>query len=335
MEPGLEQRLLRLDEVEGSARGLALLRKQRESWPMLAAGFASLSAVEERVMRFGDVRIRIQFNPGRMTSSSAKVDEKSIRERRCFLCFAHLPEGQRGFLFEDRFLVLCNPFPILRDHLTIPHVNHLPQEILPWFPAFLRLGRFLGDHFTVFYNGPRAGASAPDHLHFQAGEKGFMGIEEEYAAGVGRSEPVLETGSWRITGVDDGLRRYLVIEGEAMEGVTEAFTAVHEVLREELAGEGEPMMNILSVYGPAGWRLMVIPRTRHRPSFFFAEGEERILLSPAAVDCGGVCTTPVEKDFRRLDERRVAQMFDEVMVPPEQFARILARTRARQAGQSR
>jgi hypothetical protein len=202
-------------------------------------------------------------------------------------------------------------------------------------PAFLRLGRFLGEHFTVFYNGPRAGASAPDHLHFQAGEKGFMGIEGEYAAGVGRREPVGEMSAWRIAGVDDGLRRYLVIEAEAIEGVTAAFTEAHEALREELAGEGEPMMNILSVYGPAGWRLMVIPRTRHRPSFFFAEGEEKILLSPAAVDCGGVCTTPVEKDFQRLDERHVVQMFDEVMVPPEQFARILARIRARPDGQSR
>lgn len=302
---------------------------------MLAAGYGSLAAVETRIMRFGDVHIRIQFNPGRLTSSAAKVDEKSIRERTCFLCHAHLPDGQRGFLFEDRFLVLCNPFPILRDHLTVPHVDHLPQEILPWFSTFLRLARSLGDHFTVFYNGPRAGASAPDHLHFQAGEKGFMGIEKERDAGVGRSESVAETSQWRVAGTDDGLRRYVIIEGETMDGVTEAFTATHSVLSEELTGEGEPMMNILSIHDRRGWRLLVFPRTRHRPSFFFAEGEEKILLSPAAVDCGGVCTTPVEKDFRKLTERHVAQMFDEVMVPPELFARILAGIRGRLGGRSR
>jgi hypothetical protein len=256
------------------------------------------------------------------------VDEKSIRERKCFLCPAHLPAGQRGFLWGEKFLVLCNPFPILRDHLTVPHVEHLPQEILPWLPVFLRLTRSLGEHFTVFYNGPRAGASAPDHLHFQAGEKRIMGIEAEYEAGVGRHTAVAEGDSWRVEGIDDGLRRYIVIEGETLEGVTEAFLPVYGALKDLPGGEGEPMMNILAVHGGGGWRLMVFPRTRHRPSFFFAEGEEKILLSPAAVDCGGVLTTPVEKDFRKLTEPLVAQMFDEVMVPPEGFARILAALRA-------
>jgi hypothetical protein len=321
--------LLSLDETDGSARGLALLRSQRETWPMLSSGYGSLAAVETRIMRFGDVRIHLQFNPGRMTSSAARTDDKSIRERKCFLCPAHLPPGQKGFLFEDQFLVLCNPYPILKDHLTVPHVDHRPQEILPWFSAYLRLTRYLGEHFTVFYNGPRAGASAPDHLHFQAGEKLFMGIEEEYASGVGRRMSVGEAGGWRVTGVDDGLRRYVVVEGETMEEVTAAFVIVNDALTRESGGAGEPMVNILGVHGSAGWRLMVIPRTRHRPSFFFAEGEERILLSPAAVDCAGVCTTPVEKDFRKLTEPLVARMFDEVMMSPAAFARVLSDLRGR------
>ena len=159
-------------------------------------------------------------------------------------------------------------------------------------------------------------------------------LRRVYEAGVGRHTAVAEGDSWRVEGIDDGLRRYIAIEGETPEGVTAAFLSVYGALKDLPGGEGEPMMNILAVHGSAGWRLMVFPRTRHRPSFFFAEGEEKILLSPAAVDCGGVLTTPVEKDFRKLTASLVAQMFDEVMFPPAGFAQILAALRSLPTGRA-
>ena len=121
--------------------------------------------------------MKVQFNPGRYISTSAKVDEKSINDRKCFLCPANLPEEQKGILYEEEYLILGNPFPIFPEHFTIPNINHVPQQIKNNFPLMLKLTKDLSKHYVVLYNGPKCGASAPDHFHFQAGTKNFMPIE--------------------------------------------------------------------------------------------------------------------------------------------------------------
>jgi hypothetical protein len=300
----------------------ALLAQQKRTWPTLQTGYASLSSIQTHGFEFDGSTIRIQFNPGRMTSSAAKVDDKSIRERKCFLCLAHLPNEQRGIPFGDSYVVLCNPFPIFPEHFTIPHREHFPQRIDGAFGVLLDLTKAMGERYTVFYNGPRCGASAPDHLHFQAGLKGFMPLDQEYATAVERHGTILrETHDSRTVAIDGGLRRFVAIESTSRAAMEREFDRLLLQLKIVLHEADEPMMNILSLYED-GYRVLVFPRAKHRPSFFFAEGDARILISPAAVDLGGVCITPVEGDFHKLTRMNIEEMFGEISVGQSTFAEL-------------
>ena len=158
-----------------AGRAKALLSEQKETWAMCAGGYKSLDSVKVKIFEFENCKIKVQFNPGRITSSAAKVDPKSIKERKCFLCLKHLPEEQKGLRNGNDYILLCNPFPIFPEHFTIPNVNHLQQAIggKP-FGDMLDLAREMASRYTIFYNGPKCGASAPDHMHFQAGDSNFM-----------------------------------------------------------------------------------------------------------------------------------------------------------------
>ena len=304
-----------------SDKAFALLQQQEESWELLRKGYASLERVETRVFELDGFSVRVQFNPGRITSSAAKVDEKSIRERLCFLCSANLPAQQRGLKYGDEYIVLCNPFPIFPEHFTIPHVRHTPQEIRSSFPALLQLSKDVSERYTVFYNGPRCGASAPDHLHFQAGNKGFMPLDDEYESVITSiGEKIADVDGLLVFAVGDFLRRFISFESDDAVLLQKAFDAF-SASAQKLSGENdEPMMNVLSSYQEGEWRVIIFPRAKHRPSFFFDEGEERMLISPAAVDFGGVVITPVEKDFERITSELLMEMFEEVSVSSDAFA---------------
>jgi hypothetical protein len=300
----------------------ALLSQQKATWPLLTTGYASLNSVQSRDFAFDGFVIRVQFNPGRITSSAAKVDEKSIRERKCFLCLPHLPEEQRGVAFGDDFVILCNPFPIFPEHFTIPHRQHVPQEINRSFGTLLELSEALSERYTVFYNGPRCGASAPDHLHFQAGLKGFMPLDTEYSTLIRQYGRIVRDSDgvrWGV--VNDSLRRFVVLESTSRSALERGFRFLLSQLQVIIGGGDEPMLNILASH-ERGWRVLVFPRLRHRPSFFFAEGDEKILISPAAVDLGGVCITPLEKDFHRVTRQHIEKMFGEIMLGEKDFGEL-------------
>ncbi len=85
------------------------------------------------------------------------------------------------------------------------------------------------------------------------------------------------------------------------------------------------MMNILGFYANGAWRMHLFPRAKHRPSFYFQAGDEKLLISPAAVELGGICTTPREQDFEKVTREHLVQMYHEVCVSAERFADIKAR----------
>ncbi len=293
----------------------ALLAQQKTVWEQLANGFKSLDTVQVREFQYNGFTLKVQFNPGRITSSSAKVDEKSIKERKCFLCLQNLPVEQRGIAYGSDYLILCNPFPIFTEHFTIPHIHHVPQRIDDAFEALLNLSRDLGEYYTVFYNGPKCGASAPDHLHFQAGNKGFMLIEDQYKNLKTSFGTVLSRkNESEVTAIDDTLRRLITIETDSKQQAISVFNSFYEIYAAQSDTDEEPMMNIISLYDIDReiWRILLIPRAKHRPSFYFKKGNDKILLSPAAVDFGGVLITPIEKDFDRLTDDHITQMFNEV-----------------------
>jgi hypothetical protein len=311
-------------------RAHALLQHQKAAWETLRGGYAMLENIETRTLDFGDYAFRLQYNPRRITSSAAKVDAKSISERKCFLCPGHLPKEQRGLAFAGQYLLLCNPFPIFPEHFTIPDLSHVPQRILPTFGDMLDLAQALGDRYVVFYNGPKCGASAPDHFHFQAGNRGFMPIDGEYdyiKTHLGRQ--IANRGSLHAYAVDKYLRSLISFESPSRQALMDAFNVFYgEFERMSPASEEEPMLNAIVSYARGNWRVILFPRAKHRPSCFFAEGDERILLSPASVDFGGVCVTPLEQDFRRVDQGILKQMFDEVCLPAERFEALADGVRA-------
>ena len=299
-------------------RAQALLEEQKSGWDVLRGGYASLARVETRTFAFDGFEVQLHFNPGRLTSSAAKVDAKSIAQRPCFLCPHNRPPEQRAIELHDDLLLLCNPFPIFPEHFTIPTRAHQPQRIRPIFPLMLDLACELGPRYTVFYNGPQSGASAPDHLHLQAGNANFTPADREYAALPKRR--LVETESLRAFAVDRYLRRLVSFEGSDRGQLARAFDLVHAALEPR---EDEPMLNVFASYAHEEWRVTVYPRARHRPAAYFAEGDAKLLLSPGAVDMAGAVIVPVERDFGRITKDDLVRMYDEVTIGAEQFERLI------------
>jgi len=298
-----------------------LLEAQKAGWEQLAAGYKSLDSVLVKVFDFDSFKIKVQFNPGRIISSSAKVDANSINNRKCFLCFENLPSEQKGILYEHEYLILCNPFPIFPEHFTLPNINHFAQSIKESFDVLLSFSKDLSKYYTVFYNGPKCGASAPDHLHFQAGNKNFMPIDEEFNNLKNKYGEIL-VGNDKVTvcGIDDGLRKYISFEGNSKKTIFNSFNIFYDIYSSMTRNDEEPMMNIISSYQEeSGWRVIVFLRNKHRSSHYFEEGDKNILISPAAVDIGGVCITPLEKDFNKISNELIQEIFQEIIIGKEYF----------------
>jgi hypothetical protein len=304
----------------------ALLEQQKGVWELLRNGYDTLRTVRTRAFEFDGFQIKVQFNPGRLTSTVAKVDAASIKVRKCFLCTENLPPAQRGIPCDGEYLVLCNPFPIFPEHFTISSVRHTPQLIRDSFAALLQLTRDLGSRYTVFYNGPRCGASAPDHLHFQAGNRSHLPIDAEYDLVKEKlGSRLVRSGVLRAYAFEDYLRRHVAFESPDATLLQRAFGALYEVLQDGGPAGEEPMMNILGFYTNGEWRIHVFPRAKHRPAFYFKEGDEKLLISPAAVELGGICTTPREQDFERVTREHIMEMYYEVCVSADKFAGIKTR----------
>lgn len=306
-----------------------LLLDQRHEWPMLRKDYASLPTVQTRSIAFDGFEITLQYNPARLISSAAKVDAKSIRDRRCFLCESNLPREQRGLHVNGEYLILCNPFPIFPEHFTIPHREHRHQQIAGALEVMLSLAQQLSARYTVFYNGPRCGASAPDHLHFQAGTKDYLPICREYDQIKSRQPALHQSKKLRAYIGENYLRRFISIESDDSVAVCRAFDLLREVLQRITKEPHEPLLNILTSYDAGVWRTIVFPRAKHRPACYFADGDHKILLSPATVEMGGVCALPVKKDFERMTREDLIQMYDEVTLPRGQFQQLCEQLRSR------
>ena len=301
-------------------RADALFKDQLSSWPLLGANWDKLGEAKLKDFHFDGFSIRVQCNPRRIVSSAAKVDKQSIEERPCFLCTEHRPPEELNLWFGDSYEILCNPFPIFREHFTIASADHVPQVIEPEFGQFLELSRALPD-LALFYNAPNCGASAPDHMHFQAGNRGFMPIEDEIEDLKSRYGLVLqENPDIVVTAVADGLRRFYVVESDSKEKLEEFAVGAFQMIRELQNGE-EPMINMLSYYRE-GWKVLLFPRDKHRPWQYFEEGEKNILLSPASVDMGGTLIIPLEKDFLKITREDIQDIFSQVTFSAEHFARM-------------
>jgi len=223
------------------------------------------------------------------------------------LCAENRPVEQDGIPFED-FTILCNPYPVFSKHLTIAGNEHKPQSIIGNLPAMLRLARILPS-FAVFYNGPECGASAPMHLHFQAGTKQEFPIYNDFATLKKRFACTPTTDS-RSLMIRDGVRTFYVLQGDNPENLADSFT-------QEFCHAGkEPNLNVLVWYGNKQWTICVFERKQHRPAQFYEKGDAQLLISPAAVEMAGLFITPRLTDFEKISKADLCDIYNQVVKNP-------------------
>jgi ATP adenylyltransferase/5',5'''-P-1,P-4-tetraphosphate phosphorylase II len=299
-----------------------LLEQQKTAWPQLAEGCRAFETVRVRELHGDGCSVRLQFNPRRIVSSGAKVDAQSIQARPCFLCLDNLPVQQKGISYGDEFLVLCNPAPIFAQHFTISHVRHQPQAIAGHVEILLKLARDFSPQLSVFYNGPRCGASAPDHMHFQACPAQTIPLETQIDE-LAQRLPAKKLPGVSVHMIESLKRKILLLTGADQSAMAPTLLRTFEVMKEAMRSDEEPMMNIVCSFREDLYRVLIFPRCKHRPEVYFREGEDRILISPAAVDIGGLIITPVEKDFLQVDAQTIESIYREVSITPETLRQII------------
>ena len=298
---------------------LELLTEQKKTWQDLREGYEAFKEVRERDLPCTGFSVRLQHNLGRIKSSAA-ITGANTDERNCFLCLDHLPQDQKGILYRGDYLILCNPRPIFSHHFTVTHLDHRRQAIAGHTDTLLQLASDFGPAWTVLYNGPRCGASAPDHMHLQITPSGQMPIEKEIKEERRRSLAMRMKGVFLYRLQDLG-REAILLEGGDPVAVGVAFKRLAEGLKNVLLIDEEPMINVMGCWEEGRWHLVVFPRRRHRPDVFFREGDARMVVSPGVIDMGGVLVTPREKDFKRLDAAWVKTIFGEVSMDGETIER--------------
>ncbi len=294
-----------------------LFESQRRDWPAFASGEAALASIQTKTLDGEDGSVTVQANPGRKRSTHAKTDAKSIAERRCFLCPENMPPEERGIAFGD-LVIAPNPFPVLPMHCTIPSREHTPQRIEGRVATLLQLAGRFGPEMFVFYNGPRCGASAPDHFHFQAALAEPVPVLRDAS---------VEIGPERVDGHESFGRRYLVLTGSDPAAVGDRIERAIGVLG-ELTGDGdEPMLNLIVHGRQDGLIAVLFPRAAHRPSCYFLEGPERIAVSPAALEMAGLLVCADPEDFEKVRPAEAETIYQEVSLDADRFAQLWDRLR--------
>ena len=325
MELKARQHLLqgKADIMEDSSIS-RFFNRQLEVWTDARHRFRDLKHVETR--QFSD-QLKLQWNPDRIVSTGAKIDKKTLGERPCFLCDKNRPKEQMSKQIDEKFHLLVNPFPILPVHFTIPARKHQPQLI---YKNYGEMHRFISLHsdLMVFYNGPKCGASAPDHLHFQAGTNGILPLQTNWQRLSRNLTDIISLNDEeKISVVRDFIVPAFVIISKSAESDEALFRRLYKAMPQR-GDETEPMMNIISWRKGEEFISVVIPREKHRPEAYFAEGDAQFVVSPGALDMSGLIITPREEDFRKLTEEKALSLLQECGVSEEKMNAIIAKLKA-------
>ena len=276
-----------------------LISSQAVEWPALARGLEGLRNSRMRSERAFGREVLVRHIPHRIKSTTAAVDAVSVAQRKCFLCPANLDPEEKGIPFDSDFTLYCNPFPIMNRHLTILHSEHRPQRIAGQFGAFLRVARALPDSFII-YNGAQCGASAPDHLHFQACSREVFPIEHH--------------------SLKDYIPRVFTIQGANLDEMVTRLETLLEVLSAATHATTEPMINIAAWFSNDSWTVVVFPRGKHRPHVY--ETKE-LTVSPATIDLCGVFVVPVSGDYEKIRGIDIERILEEVTLPGDIFQSVM------------
>jgi len=284
-----------------------LFTEQVATWARLKRGVDGLAHAQTRAVRIDWFDVFVRHIPHRVGSTTAAVDRESIAKRPCFLCKDNLDPEERGIAFNADYTIYFNPFPIVDRHLTIVHREHGLQHIAGEFGTMLDLAASMSGYFVI-YNGPECGASAPDHMHFQAGSRALFPIEKDTANIAGVKVP-------------NYARNVFLFRGsERAQLISRIYRAI-ELLSEITGKRPEPLINIAVFHDRGQWTVYLFPRGKHRPAVFHT-GE--LTVSPASIDLSGIFVVPLEKDFQRITGEHIAAIFREVTLPDAAFNRVAA-----------
>ncbi len=294
--------------------------RQMELWEEARQHFRDLQEVKTRDLTADSHTITVQWNPTRIVSTGASIDKQTIGKRPCFLCERNRPEQQIVKPLDEHFNLLINPFPILPQHFTIPLKQHEPQDVLTCYEEIhLLLDRY--PDIMVFYNGPKCGASAPDHAHLQAGTSGILPLQVSWQRLSRDLEQLFSINENEdISLVHDFICPAIAIRSHSTENATLMFKKVYDALPNQSDGS-EPMMNIVAWHEENEHICIVIPRSKHRPDCYYDEDEDhRMLVSPGALDMSGLIITPRQHDFERITAEQAMQIIAECALSEEDMA---------------
>ncbi len=305
---------------------------QLSRWPLACGNFRALKNVQVRGMDAGGLTVRLQHNPARMISSAAKLSKEDIARRRCFLCRENRPPEQIMMKFEGRkgkkYHILVNPYPIFPDHLVIAADSHTPQTIWKRYVDMLDLAAKY-PYLTFFYNGPKSGASAPDHHHFQAAPKGLIPLECDADIQLDLAdgsclEYVSSVQDARLYHYQKFTKAVFVLEGDTSKSMAKLFYRLLDCAGTP-EGEGEPLFNLFTYCRDGKFRSIVVFRSRHRSHHYFSDGPDHLTMSPGCADMGGMFIVPVAGEYEKMTPELLNEMIAEVSLTDEDERRILNR----------
>ena len=306
---------------------MRFFHRQLQTWSDVRHRYRDLEHVETRELVTDTITLSAQWNPARIGSTGAKIDAKSIAERPCFLCAKNRPQEQMHRVIDGKYELLVNPFPILPVHFTLPTMKHQPQRILSMYDEMLRLAERNTD-LTILYNGPHCGASAPDHAHLQTVGTGHLPLQQAWQRLSRNLTEVVkddeDNGIWQVA---DYPAAAFVIRSHGQNVGERLFRRLYDALPPAEDGT-EPMMNIIMWQSDNAVHSVVLPRRKHRPDCYTATGDAQYIISPGAVDMGGLIITPREQDFRRVTPELILDIYRELSLTPEQIQEVAEKVKS-------
>lgn len=282
----------------------SFIEKQLSVWKLVRDNYDNLSQVQTRTFLLPKTEIILQYNPTRIASTGAKIDAESIAKRKCFLCLENQPDEELAIVFGN-YVIQVNPYPIFPNHLVIAHREHIFQDINEHFLEYLLFAKQL-PKFAIFFNGINCGASAPDHLHFQAAEKKSFPLLTSYAD---LDKTVfLNQKNGVIYKINNVFRSIYCIETFDMKTACLQF----DYLKNQLFGTQQPMLNILCSFSEDIWQIFVFPRKKSRPWQYDAPEPNALMISPGTAEMSGVFVVPKEEHFLRINLTDIIDIYQQV-----------------------
>ena len=298
--------------------------RQLRLWPETRDRYRELTHVETRDLNVGSSTFEVQFNPARIRSTGATISKEAVAARPCFLCKANRPQVQMTKIQNADYELLINPYPILPMHFTIPMRRHQPQQIRGMYGEMIQLLKNYPD-LMVFYNGPMCGASAPDHAHLQAGTSGILPLQREWQRLSRNLTEVARRGEdATLSVIEDYPCAALAIRSRSRRGSERMFATLYHALP-KVPDQTEPMLNVVAWRADDEYVSVVFPRRKHRPDCYYKDNDEKLLVSPGALDMSGLIITPRREDFERITPEQALAILSECALSVEDMEALKER----------